>query len=225
VRLELVAEHRRHRLEEGSMRSQFKTAFAATMCAAGLAGCATQMNASDAGRIQSIAVTAIAEPHYYYAGRGANEDFNEPMRSQGLHLGSEMADAIAKELQQGGYQASAGSLATAPDAKMEITLGGLLPDQLGPIYARQNEGLEPVFTAKVRLVDSKTGKTLFSQLYEVADPPIKPMDGTVLIVPDKKYAMTEESDFAAHPERAAAGFRSAIQPVAKSVAASLKKPN
>src|SRR6185437_5670591 len=104
------------------MRSQFKTAFAATMCAAGLAGCATQMNASDAGRIQSIAVTAIAEPHYYYAGRGANEDFNGPMAGPGPQPGSGNGEAIAKELQQRGYPGSAGSLATAPDAKMEITL-------------------------------------------------------------------------------------------------------
>lgn len=206
------------------MRRDLKVALAAILGAICLSGCATKMDAADASRIKSITITTATEPDYYYgptSAYGVSRDFNTPMKSQGLRLGSELADAIARKLQAEGYQTG-----KAPaDAAMDILVSGLLPTQQGPYYAMQSEGLEPMVTAKVRLVDSASGKTLFNQIYEFADPPIKPMDGTVLMTPDKKYAFKSEDDLLAHPAMAAEGFRSMLEPIASAVAASLKKPN
>jgi len=188
-----------------------------------LAGCATKMDAGEASRIKSITIATIAEPDFFYRGRDTNLDLNPAMRTQNLHLGAELAQGIANSLRSEGYNVSVASDPKQADAVMEVSLGGLLPDQLGPIYAGRLGG--PVFTAKVRLYDSTTHKTLFSQLYEVADPPIKPMDGTVLIVPDPKYVLGSGTDAPANPGLVAEGFRSAIQPVAASIAHSLRKPS
>ncbi len=77
---------------------------------------------------------------------------------------------------------------------------------------------------RAKLTDAKTKKTLFSQFYLVANNSLKPMDGTILVEPDRKFYVSSTRDLFEKPEIAAAGFRSAIPLLAQYIAAALKKP-
>ena len=209
--------------------------FARALALAGLlpllCACATKFEAADAARVNTIAIQKVDEPKYYaftyfVAHQNPvladdNQEFNTAMERQNLHLGAELADAVAQALRGDGYKIAN---ADEADAVMNLTVGGFLPDQPGPTYSAHAAAFEPELTIKARLTDTKTKKTLFQQLYLIANNSIKPMDGTIMLVPDEKYYLASTKDLFGKSDVAAAGFRSALLLVADHIAQSFKKP-
>jgi len=214
-----------------SSRRRFVRALALAGCLPLLCACATKFDAASAARIKTIAIQKVDEPKYYafnyFVAKqtpitpDASQDFNAAMERQNLHLGAELAASVAQALRSDGYQIANGDEA---DAVMTLTIGGFLPDQPGPTYSAHGAALEPEMTIKARLTDTKTKKTLFEQLYLIANNSIKPMDGTVMLVPDQKYYLTANKDLAEKADVAAAGFRSALPMVSGHIAQAFKRP-
>lgn len=196
------------------------------------ASCATKFEAADAARVNSIAISRVAEPKYYAASYfvarrdevtpAASADFNSLMEGQNLRLGAELAAGVGEALRKNGYAVTQGD-GRDGDAVLDLTVGGFLPDQLGPTYAAHGAQFEPEFMMRARLTDAKTKKTLFSQFYLVANNSLKPMDGTILVEPDSKFYVSSTRDLFEKPDIAAAGFRSAIPLLAQQIAQALKK--
>jgi hypothetical protein len=199
------------------------------LCACG----ATRFDMADATRIKTIAVAKVEDPKYFaYAYfvqhqdplvQDDNQDLNALMEKQNLRLGAELSAAVVQALHKDGYDVT-DSGANDADAEMTLSVGGFLGGQPGPTYSSHGAELEPEFMVRAKLTDGKTKKKLFEQYYLFANNSIKPMDGTMLLVPDKKYYFTSDKEMFAKPEVAAAGFRSVIPLVAEHIAVSLKRP-
>jgi len=195
------------------------------------ASCATKFEGADAQRIKTIAISKVDEPKYfaytYFVARqdlvtpGDGGDFNAFIIRQNFHLGSELGDAVARSLRSDGYLIADGGEA---DAVMNLKIGGFLPDQPGPTYSAHGASFEPEYMVRAKLTDTKTNRTLFEQFYLFANNSIKPMDGTLLFIPDQKYYLASEEEIFERPEVVVAGFRSAIPLVAGNIAAAFKKP-
>lgn len=195
-----------------------------------LACSATKFDLADGARIKAIALPKPEEPEYFAYSyfvqkqdpilRDDKEDFNTLMQGQKLHLGAELSAAVAQVLRDDGYQILEDGDA---DAVMKLKIGGFLPGQPGVTYSSHGAEVEPEFMVRATLTDSKTQRKLFEQLYLFANNSIKPMDGTIMLVPDPKYYFTADKDVFKNPELAAAGLRSVIPLVANHIATSLKK--
>jgi len=194
-----------------------------------LAGCgSTKLVATDAAGIHAIALTGFAEPKFRIQGRlglrtfnekpGGMDDFTAVLEDAGLHLAAELKDAIAQALRDDGYLVDGG----AADATLDITIGGAPPNAV-PMYQSAFGGYEPEYSVEAVLKNSRTGKTVFHQLYVYRDNSISPVDGTILIRPERQYEFKSRAVFVTDPKHAADGFRAAIPLVAQSIGALLKK--
>jgi hypothetical protein len=192
-------------------------------------GCATKFDPGNAAHIQTIALTGFAEPGFRAQFRmGLNistvtpsgpDRFADLLATQNLHLGAEMKAALAAALRADGYQIVDGPA----DAVLDVTLDGA-PPMSEPLYEAAFGNFEPEYATKVKLTDSKSGKTLFSILYLYRDNTLSPMDGSILIRPDPKYSFASADALFADPALAAQGFRAPIATIAQSVGTFLKKP-
>jgi hypothetical protein len=197
-----------------------------------LNACATSLDPASAAQIKTLSISAVEEPQYFAysyfvarqdtVGPSGPDDFNKLMERENLHLGSELRTAIAKTLRSNGYDVTMDDSGTA-DAVLALKVGAFLPSQQGPAYASHGAEFEPELMLRATLTDAKSNKTLFSRFYLFDNPSIKPMDGTVLFVPDRQYYFQSVDQIFSNPTKAAEGFRSVIPMVAQDIGTAFKK--
>jgi hypothetical protein len=193
-----------------------------------LCGCAaTKFDPADAGRIHTIAVAPVEEPGFElqirFVQRTTGRDFSDVMQAQNLHLGAEVKAAIVKAVRDDGYTVTDQGAGGAADAVLSIVVGGVPPNYSGPMYESALGGFKPEYSVLVKLRDAATKSVLYDRFFVYRDNSIAPMDGSMLIRPDPKYAFTTGTP-ADDPALAAEGFRAPIPMIAGTVGASLKKP-
>ncbi|HYM17944.1 MAG TPA: hypothetical protein VEU06_05225 [Micropepsaceae bacterium] len=212
---------------EGSIRLAGSVVFIAILCS----GCVTAISPSDAARVQTISLSGFNEPGFdaldfliltpIPARPSGYDEFPTLMERQSLHLGTELAAAIAQGLRNDGYKVVEGGSANA-DATLDVQLLGF-PPAATALYAAHGGDFEPEFTAVATLTDSSTKKTLFRGAYVYRNNSLKPIDGTILIRPDPKYYFKTSKALFDNPQLAAEGFRAAEPIIAQLIAASLKR--
>ncbi|GEM_PF-6452690 len=194
------------------------------------AACATQFDTKSAGSVRSIAIKPVDEPSIIAATQFVlradsfkmkGQDFGDLMAAQNLRLGAELRALVAKELDADGYQVIDDP--TGSDAVLELEITGFPPVNR-PAYAAAAANFEPEFTVSAKLTGAKDKKTLFRRIYVYRDNSISPIDGSLLIRPEQKYAFPSAQALFGHPELAAEGFRAGLSTIAKSVGDSLRKP-
>jgi hypothetical protein len=197
-----------------------------------LYGCgASRFAAEDAAKIHTIRLAGFEEPTFHLqTGSGAlsttwtwyrkdGVTFEDMLSDAGLKLGAEMKAAVAQTLRDGGYQIVDSSDA---DAVFEGKIGEAPPD-FTPLYVQIGESFRPSYSFDARLKDTRTGNTVFHQFYEYRNNELSPLDGTVLIRPNSRYAFSLK-EIATDPKGAADGLRAAIPKITGSLAVLLKKP-
>jgi hypothetical protein len=196
------------------------------------AACTMKFDPSAGAKIQTVTLTGFDEPDYaalgYFVLRATSvtpqdsDEFSTLMAKQNLHLGAELKAAIAQALRNDGYQVVDGNSAVPADAVFNVSIRGLRTD--AALYASHGGAFEPEFVVITKLTDARTKSTLFQQLYLYADDSIEPIDGSILLRPDEKYAFLTARGLFSDLPRAAEGFRAVEPLVAQSIEAALKKP-
>ena len=210
----------------------FATILVSLLCLSGCAPPGSVMlDRGAASTIHNVVIVGPPEPRYLVLGSGApvafalggaivgaaitnalSADFNDQMKEMNVHIADELRRSLADALKNEGYGVTQNvverfganllfnysNLGESSDAILDAWLiadysaGGL-----------SSAALSPVLELRVRLVDSKTHKTLFGKgyTYDLKSP---------MFPADPRYTFPDRQSLSSNPQLAAEGLRAGI---------------
>ncbi len=161
-----------------------------------------------------------------------NQKFRAGIATQKVTLGSDMTAAIADKLRQDGYQVELVDLPAPPPGEMHKDFtafkdkGDAVLDLvlLGAGYG-YSTGLpyEPAVTLQAELTELKTQRLLYRNTISYANTRPQGGLGYQMLQPTPGYAFCGGGDLIKEPERAAAGLRSSVAPIAGTIGTDLRR--